>query len=70
MINVLVAMNLEIRSIDHVASENLDQHSDDEDIQQLHVLIKDLNYLDTMDGEYLLNHSEEKEITLELLSDD
>ncbi|KAK4856843.1 hypothetical protein QYF36_021867 [Acer negundo] len=44
------------RSIDNVASENLDQHSDDGGVQQLHVLIKELKYRDTIDVEYLLNY--------------
>lgn len=58
-----------IRSMDNVASKNLDQHSDDKGIQQLHVLIKELKYCDTMDVEYLLNYPGENEATSELLSD-
>lgn len=56
--------------MDNVASENLDQHSDDGGVQQLHVLIKELKYCDTMDIEYLLNYPGENEATLELLSDE
>ncbi|KAL5755592.1 hypothetical protein ACOSQ2_020338 [Xanthoceras sorbifolium] len=53
-----------------MASENLDQHSDDRCVQQLHVVIKELKYHDTMDVKYLLNYPGENETSSELLSDE
>ena len=54
----------------NVASENLDQHSDDGGIQKLYVLIEGLEYYDTTDIEYLLNYPRENGTTSELLSDE
>ncbi|KAL5538428.1 hypothetical protein UlMin_044883 [Ulmus minor] len=59
-----------IRSMDNVVLENLGQHSDDRGIQQLHILIKELKYCDTMDVEYFLNYPGENEATSELLNDE
>ena len=56
--------------MDNMASENLDRHSNDEGIQQLHILIKELKYRDPMHVEYLQKYLRENEATSQLLSDE
>lgn len=46
-----------------INTKYLNQHLDDKSIQQLHVIIKQLNYGDTMDIEYLLKYFKENKVT-------
>ncbi|KAJ0040826.1 hypothetical protein Pint_27542 [Pistacia integerrima] len=56
------------RSVEEIASENLNESLDEEDIHKLETIIKDLGYRDRIDVNYLLDYPSENHASSEVSS--